>query len=498
MKAWNGGNEDWRLNEMPSECRLALSVDRKDFFPYCCIVCRRSAVHCDSVILSRCGKCKRVHYCSRECQKKDFKKHKYLCQIMHDIPLQNEVKTLYEWGTYLKVHLQDMRVASQSFYGKDIWQSSFSLWMYQPHCQTCFVQDNLTVCEKCSCVARCNKPSCTEVFHTTHTEESCESHCIRLAAYVMAKQQSNYLKVASQSRNTLETSSSSVSSSPSPSSTQVSRLPGSWGGYWTEKLSDYEVPEMLLRLPPVMAMLTDSMSYIFTAMHCLQQLSTHSSKTTTTPSSTLCIHFIGADVLDVFGAQAGVFEEILHWFPAVTHLELVLIGPDMQADREGERRLINDGMCDSCSAQHCNIYLTCLKGLYHEAVEQGKLSTEFSPTIAMLCNSGLHEHSHGNNKSSLANMWAPTLSMLYDQKVPIAATSYTQEESRDDFAEMSSVLLATTSTGSSSQVSAEGLRGQLMIPPSRNPFRGLLPMPDTLSDNKFFYNNNYYFMLVNK
>jgi hypothetical protein len=305
----------------------------------------------------------------------------------------------------------------------------------------------------------------------------------------MAKQQSNYLKVASQSRNFSE---------------GTDRLPLSWGAYWTRKIDDYEVPGVLLRLPPVMAMLTDSMSYIFTAIHCIQQLHSSrgqdNSKSTETSNNTLkktlCIHFIGADVLDVFGAQAGVFEEILHWFPAVTHLELVLIGPDMQADREGERRLINDTMCVPCREKQCSVFLTCIQAKYHDAIEQKKLSTEFLPDIAMLCNSGLHEQT--SYSSSLANMWAPTLELLYDQHTPLAATSYTAEEAQEDWLQMMTVLEERREESDDSNVdsrSRDKLIQQLVIPPSRNPFRGLLPMPDTLSDNNFFYNNNFYFVL---
>jgi len=465
---------------MDPSCGLAVAVDQKDFFPYCCIVCRRSSVHCDTAKLSRCGKCKRVHYCSRQCQKKDFKKHKYLCQLMHDIPLQNQAKTVQEWGAYLKAHLREMRTASQSFYGQDVWQSNFSLWMYQPHCQTCFVQEDLTVCEKCGCVARCAGPSCEQAFCSTHTAQSCESHCIRLAAYVMAKQQSNYLKVSSQSRNAVPEGQSALTA-----------LPCSWAAYWTQKVGDYEVPEALLRLPPVMAMLTDSMSNIFTAIHCLQQLHSFQLQrglpTTVLNSSTLCIHFIGTDVLDVFGAQAGVFEEFLHWFPHVTQLELVLIGPDMQADREGERRLVNEHMCRPCSAQGCTVYLTCVTALYHEAIQQNKLSTDLLPSMAVLCNSGLHEKTV-STVSSLANMWAPTLKVLNDRHTPIAATSYTAEECSADLAQLTTVL--------QEHCTKESLEERLVVAPSRNPFRGLLPMPDTLSDNSFFYNNNHYFVLA--
>jgi hypothetical protein len=483
MRSWNAGNEDWRQGQMDPRVDLVVAIDRMDFFPYCCIVCRRSAVHCAPVKLSHCGKCKRVHYCSRECQKKDFKKHKYLCQLMHDVPLQSDRMTKPRWGAYLKRHLRAMRAASESFYGKDIWMTGFSVWMYQPHCQTCYVQENIKVCEKCGCVARCSSPDCVESFHETHTAQSCESHCIRLAAYVMAKQQGNYLKISSQSRNTITSNSESTS--------LVCPLPSSWGSYWAKKIGDYEVPEALLRLPPVLAMLTDSMSSIFTAIHSLQQLHSYQVKnnlpTTILDSSTLCIHFIGTDILDAFGAQAGVFEEFLHWFPHVTQVELVLIGPDMQADIVGDRRLINDQMCSPCSAKGCNVYLTCIRSLYHEAVEQGKLSLNIMPTIAVLCNSGLHEQC-STTPVGYASMWAPTLELLYDNGTPIVATSYTAEEVNDDWEQLTTVL--------KNSCSKESLTERLVVPPSRNPFRGLLPMPDTLSDNEFFFNNNHYFVVA--
>ena len=466
------------MNRMNPSVQLLFNIDRKDLFPYCCFVCRRTAAHCPGVNLSRCGKCKRVFYCSRDCQKQDFKKHKYLCQLMHDVPLLSDsCKTRSEWSAHLRGHLRQMRMASTAFYGKDIWQLSFGLWLGQIHCQSCFSQVNLTICSTCGCVAHCNNSNCKKVFNELHSPESCECHCIRLAAYVMAKQQGNYLKVASRLRNPSNGNDGAL----------FTPLPSTWGKYWSAKITDYEVPEALLRLPPVLAMLTDSMSYIFTAMHCLQQLHNCRLVRENVPSdaSTLCIHFIGADVLDIAGGQAGIFEEILHWFPNIRQLEVVLVGPDMQSHGIGQRRLINDGMCSACSAKRCNVYITCISEMYHVAVNNNQLLAHHMPDVAMLCNSGLHEMV--STEGSLANMWAPTLQLLHGHKIPIAATSYTRQECEDDFKQLATVLDGTCDL--------EALKEHLVIPPSRNPFRGLLPMPDAFCDNEFFYNNNYYFVV---
>lgn len=456
MASWNNGNIDWQKNEMPSDCELAINIDRRDFFPYCCIVCRRSEVHCEGVKLSRCSKCKRINYCSRKCQKKDFKKHKYYCQLMHDVPLLEEPTTWDVWYQHVHRRLHEMKISSESFYGKDIWKNCGLMWVNQPHCQTCFSQENLKVCTKCGCVASCLRKTCQDSFHDVHSVESCEKHCIRLAAYVMALQQGNYLKVASRTRYQLK------------DATTVCALPMTWGEYWTLRIRDYEVPEVLLRLPPVMAMLTDSMSYIFTALHCFQKVFNDNDRFS---SSAFRVHFIGANVLDVFGAQVGVFEEILHWLPGIRQLEIVLVGRDMQSEVNGVRREIDRNLCSACRSNGCSVHLTSLQGKYHEIFKQEDIQ-QCVPTIAVMCNAKMIESEKNEDYISSAKL-------LLEMGTPIAVTSFTADESESNIDTLSNEIdLAECSLYS-----------------FRNPFRGLLPMQEPARDNNFYYNNNYCLLL---
>ena len=47
---------------------------------YECIVCKKTDAEADGGKLKSCSRCKRVRYCSRECQVKDWKTHKKFCK----------------------------------------------------------------------------------------------------------------------------------------------------------------------------------------------------------------------------------------------------------------------------------------------------------------------------------------------------------------------------------------------------------------------------------
>ena len=51
---------------------------------------------CNNKATKVCSKCKRVHYCSRNCQKKDWKVHKYKCIKRRSV---DDIWELCKWNT---------------------------------------------------------------------------------------------------------------------------------------------------------------------------------------------------------------------------------------------------------------------------------------------------------------------------------------------------------------------------------------------------------------
>lgn len=73
-----------------------------------CAYCHKTEEH-----LRRCSRCKRVFYCSKECQQKDWPSHKPTCQLP-----KSENEELSEQERMLKLHHQEFR-SIISKYGLD-------------------------------------------------------------------------------------------------------------------------------------------------------------------------------------------------------------------------------------------------------------------------------------------------------------------------------------------------------------------------------------------
>lgn len=484
-----GGCEDWKDGALTEGRGLLVSYSRTDYFPFGCQVCKRLDL-CDLQV-SKCSRCKRVYYCGRKHQTADWSKHKRVCKAMSEVPLNKTPTDKENWEKIIKKQLSEMGTACSASGGMNPWNSSnFNLWIYQPHCQNCFVQVNLTTCKKCCSVAHCQRDECIAVFNVAHSTDACEAYCVRLASYVMALQQGTYLKVSSQTRS-------------------VVNLPPTWEEYFKQKLSDFEVPRELLRLPPVMAQLTDGLSSILTAVCSVDSLygsmairespfsimsgagvdiTLSASLSALKNRSKVSIHFIGAELRELIGMESAV-EEVLHWLPECRTLDIVLVGPNLPAlkgdddsDINGVRRPSRHRLCDECACNGCSIYMTTIQQLYHEAVDSGLINA--SPTLSVCLNSGLHEESSG-----LALSWQPTVELLYRCRTPTVFTAYCAQEIYEDAERVKSICAAFQETGA--------VLGQpVFCGPSLNPYRGLLPMPDPFQDNVFFYSNSHVFSMV--
>lgn len=375
---------------------------------------------------------------------------------MKDLELEKEpCSDAADWATKLSVR------------GRELWPSltvdNNHVWTRQPHCQICFKQTNgVNSCLKCCGAACCDSPECKEAFATAHSTEICELHCLRLASFVMAMQQGSWVKMPCRSR-----------CDPAVS------FPSGWAEYFSLKKDDFECPIQLIQLPPVTAQLTDGLSSILTAISALRHLELHT-PSVPTKRFVVSVHFIGAEMSDMFGLDQAL-EEFLHWLPRVCVLDVALVGPELPIapDESGVRQRVCMGMCEGCVGSGCEVYLTCVRSTYHDAMSEGTIS---KPTLAVCINSGLHE------QPILAAAWAPTVSMLAAEHIPTVFTAYTLEEMENDYKQV--VQVAGGGGG-------EGAEKMFAALPSRNPFRGLLPMPDLSSDTEFFYNSNYYMILNN-
>jgi len=521
----SGSEPDWQKGSL-SPRNLFISDTNRDYFPYSCQVCRRSTV-C-GIELMHCGKCKRVYYCSRDHQMADWKKHKKLCNYAQKIPLSAEpFESAGDYWEKLKKEMSTITAFSMMEGKVSPLKDGLGLkpWILQPHCLCCHVQTNLVKCSLCSGVAHCQREACINYCRVEHKGKApCEAYRLRLASYVMALQQGNYLCIASKSR--LKSPAVEVLSEPTSSSLDNMRVvqdprkfPSSWSEYMLAKGSDFEVHPVLLSMSPVMAQVTDSLSLTMTVANGLHYFS--SSSSALRDASAVSIHLVGVETAEL--CTVHCYEEVLHWFPNIRNLHIAMIGPqsrDRGGPDLGQNAKFQEGiLCRACVDQGCSLYTTGSTKCYHEAVEAKEISD--CPDLVVCPHSGLHDGGITESFSledgrvvTLQEAWAPTVLKLYAMGVPVIFTAWNAQESLDDAAQIIRVLRAaadtltnnssSTGTGTGSldlgALSDAEVRTRLfpIAPGTRNPFRGLFPMPEgTGRDHDFYYSQNYYMMMHN-
>lgn len=390
----------------------------------------------------------------------DWPKHKKLCKSFEKIPLvRDPLNDRKAWESHL---------LSCTSLIPEMSSQSAHIWMYQPHCQSCYTQEALTPCPLCFGVACCKREKCVSEFSERHDASCCELYRVRVAAYVMALQQDDWLRVSCCTR--------------SDAANPPMELPENWAAYFSLKSKDFVVPFQLLQLPPVVAQLTDSLSGVMTTLLCLKQLRAEfgvkpfadkgKGRRVTT------VHFIGADLEELLGADV-IIEEFLHWIPECTVLDVVFVGPALpgRPGENGLRQRAGSRMCRDCSSRGCECYITCVNTLYHSAVDQNLVNP--NPTIAVCLNSGIHETAENG---TFGSTWGPTLRLMRDRNIPVVLTAYTELEMADDVKELALIWASNSMADVSTR-------------PTRNPYRGLFPLVDVFRDNEFFYTSHYYTLI---
>jgi len=225
-------------------------------------------------------------------------------------------------------------------------------------------------------------------------------------------------------------------------------------------------------MPPVMAMITDSLSLMMTLLHCL---------TMTVPDvmskTNLSIHVLGAESHEILIEKR--YEEILHWLPQLQLLTITFVGPNLPVETIGTSRDSVEDICADCKKKS-RIRLEFVKKMYHETVMEPPHPSKSSiaiakgqtiplPDIVIAANCGLHDYGNGLNAS-----WEPTSKLLARMDVPVVYTAYTEEEGEED----------------EQQLRQWGAK--VLVSNTKNSWRGLTPVPDEFDCAEFYYNNFFF------
>ena len=185
----------------------------------------------------------------------------------------------------------------------------------------------------------------------------------------------------------------------------------------------------------------------------------------------MAIHIVGANVYEVMGIIK--WEYLAHRLPSLTSLTLTFIGPELEAEDDGNDRTV--GQCEDCSAAG-KLLTHQMNSMTYKQYKQKYSDSQ--PDLVIVQNCGFHEYDVASEDWSEG--WDQGISYLMpSNKAPVIFTSYTKSESEND-------LHRFLEHCGSEDV-------ELLIECQQNTMRSYRPIRDWEMDNDqdVFYSNQY-------
>lgn len=426
--------------------------------PYACHSCKRCPLMKDVGALLICTNCRVIKYCSKDCQKSDWKHHKNWCKAFKALCQEGSLNHAVAYDSK-QAWRDDLSVLIRQLLGKMgrfSHKSEFSIASCMPRCRKCLQAGfrinadskktekvDLTACPRCAGVALCDDcmGDATIGAQSVHVDcdnpqNECNEHLLSLCCSGMIVEQGNPLGL--------------------PSETDCSEYwnPKDWIEYFDKKRNDFEVPGALFDLAPVPAFIADSHSLTLTLQHVLGLPEVSDFVPNANNLTRLVIHVVGAT--DDETSRPGRYVEMIRLNPSLVELEIHFIGPErklVDIDRHFQMEKIRP---------NCKSKLHTHQGVYHEVMEAKKLQ---EPTIVICPHPGVHDPLY-------KDAWEPTMRYLVDKGYLLVLTGCNMRESQDD-----SELLRQWGA-------------KVLLEPKCNPFRGLRPLPDPAREfGDYFYSN---------
>ncbi|KAJ7203984.1 hypothetical protein C8J57DRAFT_1542450 [Mycena rebaudengoi] len=411
----------------------------------------------DAVLLSRCGGCRRIAYCSPECQKLDWSHHKPMCKTLSAIENSNPITALLHDLT--EAHIAFIQGLCERSLNRPLTLDEGNLLGDEPRCMHALshstrtdqlirmeaamngtTSGGLIPCPQCN-LSFCCSPAHWEAAHALHhapckdardgplsqCEMNMEVHAHLKFETLLARKRGYHRKIIWV-----------------PDRVKTARIPLaglSWEsefGNEMRKSLGADIFGVPASIAPWIRAAPDALTMAMTILYGLEKLSGDDAWTR---KHTLTVHIIGANLLHV--ACATVFEEILHCLPDVNTLKLVLWGAEMP------RSIISVDCktCPACTRLGRKRIHDHAADTYHEFVQ--KKGGEFErPDLCIAFNSAAHP-------------WPDTFQLLVDRRIPTLFTAYNREE-----AEIEATLLR-----------AAGATLHPALGPTKNPWGSINPIP---------------------
>lgn len=345
-------------NPVPASRKLNLKEEKLNplltcYFGLACMNCFRGAIGERGVKLTTCTNCKRVLYCSADCQKADWENHESICRALHAM----EDKTSVPIPGFLpekavtdrsvldalieQVLCSEIETASY-FIGRPLSDLERNLIVYQPRCLACTRTDRhlrlessparfsyLKTCATCQMAFYCSQEHWEAVDGLHHQRhDDCHEYydtVPRCQLYFMLKLCTIF----------------HVARRGNSAQGRVSWTPKRINSSWVPLFNTSWVPEYSLAvkqedlgLPAVFEdfksiffqQVTENLTYPLTILWGLENLLPEQDVWTNwTKKRVLQIHILGAWRVDL----NVEFEEILHRLPELEELLVVFCGPEL-------------------------------------------------------------------------------------------------------------------------------------------------------------------------
>ncbi|KAG8936342.1 hypothetical protein FRC02_002935 [Tulasnella sp. 418] len=446
--------------------------------------------------LMRCSKCKRVHYCSVDCQKADYKNHKEICRALATLLGDSSVPTpSYQTSTReeLERHAMKLSYATISHMGpllrRNLTTIEQNLVAWEPRCVLCYKREvDLNPDPKSSSKSSLTPCHCLLSFYCSeaHANESKESHTVEILENGLSQCDLNtqcnrdqYFQL--DARKDMGQSDSNPPSTPfvwAPERIKdqyesllkyeplvgVMKSIDDISPQWRKWFEDSGCP--FTHVPTVMRLATKSLTIPLTTLYGFDVLY---SKPEFGPK--LVIHYIGTADFEVLSGGPA-HEEIAHSIPTTKTLDLHFIGPELQAITKSMKssKVVDMEACPTCQQAGKTRIHTFHAYKYHDWVHS--LGDQYTkPDIAVIFNSGIHEEE---------SSFAPTIRLLVEQGIPTIITSYNELEVRQDLAAV--------------QNSVKGESGvNIVMEPKRNPWKCELGHSEPCGQRGYYFINGWTF-----
>ncbi|KAF9528730.1 hypothetical protein CPB83DRAFT_853654 [Crepidotus variabilis] len=403
--------------------------------------------------LSKCGKCLRVAYCSTECQKADWKRHKPFCNAWHKLLHDNDQTIAFDSSinsdmspSALRLRLSK-RVETESTYlqqlmGRPLTPVEKNILVWEPSCMACSVTDRLI--KRHGLPNRAVKPclGCAITF------SCCEPHWDLIKeVHISTPSQDSVGEFAQCQMNQWlrenEAFSIRVSNNPDPTDPGPFRwFPKRIEEAYTplQKKNWWDIKEPYIQLMDLdekssqkdkdvrFRAVTEALSIPLSILFVMEVL--NNGDDDWKRRTTLTIHILGSPDYSVSNNE--MYEEILHLVPGIKALKVVFVA-------SGYRQLVPPtsinvvkplAVCSSCEVIGKKLFNEFCDSTYHSFIQEKgyrfvkpDLCIVFHPRISPETSSG----------------WTLTVELLKKRKVPTIVTAYTRPNAEAEYAFLDSL-----------------------------------------------------------